>query len=84
MFAVTAAQMREIDRIGCALVGGPRLMEWAAEALCSEILSRYGRNISVTAVCGGGNNGGDGLCAAVLLRIRTAEAIKRRYALRSR
>ena len=60
--------MREIDRVGCALVGGVRLMERAAEALCREILSRYGSDISVTAVCGGGNNGGDGLCAAVLLK----------------
>ncbi len=68
MFAVTAAQMREIDRTGCALVGGIRLMERAAEALCAEILSRYGRSAAVSAVCGGGNNGGDGLYAAVLLK----------------
>ena len=60
--------MGEIDRAGCALVGGITLMERAAGALCTAVLERYGSDTRIAAVCGGGNNGGDGFYAAVLLQ----------------
>ncbi|MBF0246363.1 MAG: NAD(P)H-hydrate epimerase, partial [Planctomycetes bacterium] len=68
MKVVTAAQMREIDRVAIHEVGVPgcSLMENAgyalarqAEELLGEVLHRV-----VWIYCGKGNNGGDGLVAA--------------------
>jgi ADP-dependent NAD(P)H-hydrate dehydratase / NAD(P)H-hydrate epimerase len=65
MKVVTAAEMREIDRISIEEYGMPAsvLMERAGLAVATktrEIIS--GRKVLV--LCGSGNNGGDGLVAA--------------------
>src|SRR6202162_2760663 len=63
--------MRAADR--AAIRGGvasPRLMENAAESLVEELLRFSPGARSAVAVCGPGNNGGDGLAAARLLAER--------------
>jgi len=70
MQAVTREQMGRLDEICGALgVGTAKLMENAgervaelAEKMVKEGAGESGRNIVV--LCGHGNNGGDGLCAA--------------------
>jgi ADP-dependent NAD(P)H-hydrate dehydratase / NAD(P)H-hydrate epimerase len=64
--AVSAAQMREIDRWAIEVIGIPALclMENAGRMVAEEarkILKR--RPGEVVVVCGSGNNGGDGLAA---------------------
>ncbi|MDR3085005.1 MAG: NAD(P)H-hydrate dehydratase [Christensenellaceae bacterium] len=68
-YALTPAQMREeerraIEEIG---IGGLLLMERAALALAARLKERGARE--VFAVCGPGNNGGDGLALARLLHL---------------
>src|SRR5512140_149025 len=71
---VTAERMREMDRrtIEGGLVEGLVLMERAGAGVLRSILSRvddlHRRRIWI--VCGRGNNGGDGLVLARLLRRR--------------
>lgn len=74
MKALTAAEMREVDRQTTARFGIPglQLMESAGQQVCEAILrwigahvaaeSRNGLKISI--LCGKGNNGGDGLVVA--------------------
>ena len=65
MKAVTAAEMREIDRITIEKYGVPGsvLMERAGTAVATKAMELFtGRRALV--ICGGGNNGGDGLVAA--------------------
>ena len=66
-----AQAMREADR--CAIeelgISGVRLMESAAEALAEGVLN-VAPNGRVLVVAGKGNNGGDGLAAARILRDR--------------
>ncbi len=68
--ALSAAQMRELDRITIEEMGvpGPVLMERAAFGVTEFLLRRYaGRHTLV--VCGRGNNGGDGLASARQLHL---------------
>lgn len=71
---LTCAQMRAADKHTIEELGVPsaELMERAGAAIADEAEKRLrasgGR--SVLAVCGGGNNGGDGWCAARLLSER--------------
>jgi ADP-dependent NAD(P)H-hydrate dehydratase / NAD(P)H-hydrate epimerase len=68
--ALTAAQVRELDRITIEDIGvpGPVLMERAALGISELILRRYrGRHTLIA--CGRGNNGGDGLAAARQLHL---------------
>src|SRR5579863_2618797 len=73
MKALTAAQMREVDRLTIERgIPGLILMENAAHRV-AEILERLfsplpSRRIAV--FCGKGNNGGDGLAIARLLHVR--------------
>jgi len=63
-----ARRMRAAD--AAAIRGGipsARLMENAAEGLATELLAALPDVRNVVAVCGPGNNGGDGLAAARLL-----------------
>ena len=73
MKALTAAEMREVDRQTTARFGIPglQLMESAGQQVCEVILrwlgacapeSRHALKISI--LCGKGNNGGDGLVVA--------------------
>ena len=72
MIVVTAAQMREMDRLTIENHGVPSLtlMERAGEAVVQAILERFPRNAkkSVLIVAGKGNNGGDGFVVARLLK----------------
>jgi len=72
MWIATADEIREIDRRAISEFGIPAsaLMEqagFAAVQVVQEFLSKAGR---ATVVCGKGNNGGDGLVIARLLRER--------------
>ncbi len=66
MKVVTAAEMREIDRITIEEIGIPSmvLMERAGLSVVRRIKDRFSIEQSVTVVAGGGNNGGDGLVIA--------------------
>src|ERR1700704_1210423 len=84
MKALTAAEMREVDRQTTARFGIPglQLMESAGQQVCEVILrwlgsvrvagSRHGWKISI--LCGKGNNGGDGFVAARHLKAMGVEA----------
>jgi NAD(P)H-hydrate epimerase len=69
---VTAAQMREMDRLTIQKYGVPSLtlMERAGEGITKAILERFGRPAKkgVLVVAGKGNNGGDGFVVARLLK----------------
>jgi ADP-dependent NAD(P)H-hydrate dehydratase / NAD(P)H-hydrate epimerase len=74
MKALTAAEMREVDRQTTARFGIPglRLMESAGQQVCEVILRWLGddrapesrRELNISILCGNGNNGGDGLVVA--------------------
>lgn len=65
MKVVTADEMRTIDRIAIDDYGipGPVLMERAGLAVAVRVRELH-KGKKVTVLCGGGNNGGDGLVAA--------------------
>jgi len=67
-FRLTRAQVREIDRLAIERYHIPSivLMENAARGAAEVAWEMLGRNAkaSVQIVCGGGNNGGDGLAIA--------------------
>jgi len=66
MKIVSAAEMREVDRITSERFGVPSLtlMENAGTAVAGFVTSRYGSARRVGVVCGKGNNGGDGFVVA--------------------
>lgn len=70
--AVTAAQMRELDRVTIAEIGipGAVLMETAGRRVAETVveLDAGDRSARVAVVCGAGNNGGDGFVCARVLR----------------
>lgn len=72
MKILTAAQMREIDRLTSEQWGVPslELMENAGSAVARFLAERYAplANHNILVACGRGNNGGDGLVAARVLR----------------
>jgi NAD(P)H-hydrate epimerase len=73
MKVLTAAEMREVDRLTIEKgISGLILMENAAHGVVQEMARRYpplsGRRVVV--MCGKGNNGGDGLAVARLLHVR--------------
>src|SRR5207245_9181549 len=74
MELVTAAEMRELDRAAIETRNIPslRLMENAGKAVVEEMERFFGplRGKAVTVVAGKGQNGGDGLLTARLLRQR--------------
>src|SRR5207248_2765943 len=63
---VSAAEMREIDRVTSDRFGVPSvtLMENAGTAVADFVLSQYPSAKRIGVICGKGNNGGDGLVAA--------------------
>jgi len=69
MKVVSAAEMREIDRLTTERYGiaSRSLMENAGLAVARHVLSRYLAAKDIAVVCGKGNNGGDGLRAARVL-----------------
>jgi ADP-dependent NAD(P)H-hydrate dehydratase / NAD(P)H-hydrate epimerase len=75
MKALTAAEMREVDRLTTErfAVLGLQLMEAAGKSVAEVFLEQYGkRNATppgrVCVLCGKGNNGGDGFVAARYLK----------------
>jgi ADP-dependent NAD(P)H-hydrate dehydratase / NAD(P)H-hydrate epimerase len=77
MKALTAAEMREVDRLTIELSGIPssQLMENAGRAVANAVWGRIaGRGVDekvrVFVLCGKGNNGGDGFVAARHLKER--------------
>jgi len=66
MKIVTAAEMREIDRITTERFAVPSLtlMENAGTAVAEFVISRYPSAERIGIICGKGNNGGDGFVAA--------------------
>jgi NAD(P)H-hydrate epimerase len=66
MKIVTAAEMREIDRVTSQRYGVPSLtlMENAGRAVADFALSFYPAAQSFGVICGKGNNGGDGFVVA--------------------
>lgn len=75
---LTAAEMREVDRLTTEKYGIPPLilMENAAQAAASVIAEKLGGSVegrSVLILCGRGNNGGDGAALARVLWQRGAD-----------
>ena len=66
---VTAAQARAKDAEAIQARGIPSLslMRIAAEGVANAVKQRFTGDETVTAICGTGNNGGDGIAAALLL-----------------
>jgi NAD(P)H-hydrate epimerase len=75
MKALTAAEMREVDRLTTERFGVPshQLMEAAGKSVAGVFLEQYGyRNADppgrLAVLCGKGNNGGDGFVVARYLK----------------
>ena len=72
MKALTAVEMREVDRLTSERFGVPslQLMEAAGEHVAEAVLREFapGLPARVCVLCGKGNNGGDGLVAARQLK----------------
>ena len=70
MKIVSAAEMREIDRVTSERFGVPSLtlMENAGTAVADFVRRRYPDARRVCVICGKGNNGGDGFVVARKLR----------------
>ena len=66
MKIVSAAEMRETDRVTSSRFGVPSLtlMENAGAAVAAFVLQRYASAQRITVLCGKGNNGGDGFVIA--------------------
>lgn len=64
--AVTAAEMREVDRVAVEEIGLDlsRMMEHAGRGLANAILSTRPTDLPVTVLAGNGGNGGGGLACA--------------------
>ena len=75
MKALTAAEMREVDRLTTERFGIPglELMEAAGKSVAEVFLEKYKERSGklsgrVSVLCGKGNNGGDGFVVARLLK----------------
>ncbi len=82
MKALTASEMREVDRLTTERFGVPgvALMESAGRSVAEAFLQQYGRNSTsppcrVVVLCGKGNNGGDGFVAARHLKEEADEVL---------
>lgn len=68
---ITPDLMRELEKGASEYgLGVGELMENAGKGVAEFVLSRYGAGKRVCVVCGGGNNGGDGMVAARYLSAR--------------
>lgn len=80
MKALTAAEMRDVDRLTTERFGipGERLMEAAGRSVAEVFLEKYAERSGkapgrVCVLCGRGNNGGDGFVAARHLKGRVGQ-----------
>lgn len=71
-YIVTGSQMKLLDNATSELFGVPAvvLMEQAAEGVVRELVASVDKNKKIAVICGKGNNGGDGIAIARLLRQR--------------
>ncbi len=71
-YAVDSQQMKRIDNYTIDVLGIPalELMERAAEALVAKMLEKLTKEDRILAVCGPGNNGGDGVAAGRILYLQ--------------
>lgn len=69
-YIVDGEQMKLIDRYTIEQIGIPAmvLMEKSANAIVQAMLDKITKRDKILAVCGTGNNGGDGVAAARLLK----------------
>jgi hydroxyethylthiazole kinase-like uncharacterized protein yjeF len=68
---ITPDEMSELERGASEYgLGVKELMENAGRGVAEFVLTRYGPGKRVCVVCGGGNNGGDGMVAARYLSAR--------------
>src|SRR5437879_6852096 len=78
MRALTAAEMRDVDRLTTERFGVPsqKLMEAAGRRVADAVIRELGDpvGVRVAVLCGKGNNGGDGLVAARHLKTAGADA----------
>ena len=72
MKIVTAAEMREIDRVTTERFGVPSLtlMENAGRVVAEYVLCAHSSDQKIPVLCGKGNNGGDGFVVGRLLHDR--------------
>lgn len=65
MRVVLPSEMKQIDNYCDQYLGlsSITLMDNAANAICKVVSENCSTDKSILAICGGGNNGGDGLCA---------------------
>src|SRR5260221_4141399 len=80
MKALTAAEMREVDRLTTERFGIPRLelMEAAGKSVAEVFLEKYKERNGripgrVSVLCGKGNNGGDGFVVTRPLKGRVGQ-----------
>ncbi|HTQ95294.1 MAG TPA: NAD(P)H-hydrate dehydratase [Candidatus Acidoferrum sp.] len=80
MKALTAAEMREVDRLTAENFGvsGEQLMESAGRSVAEGFLEQYAHKMShapgrIAVLCGKGNNGGDGFVVARYLKEEAEE-----------
>lgn len=80
MKALTAAEMREVDRLTTErfAIPGHQLMESAGTSVADALLEKYEERSGkapgrVCVLCGKGNNGGDGFVVARLLKNRVGQ-----------
>ncbi|MCR5609553.1 MAG: NAD(P)H-hydrate epimerase, partial [Lachnospiraceae bacterium] len=68
-YAADSKTMKEIDSFSINY-GMPSLvlMERAAYSVCEEIIKNESKKSSILVICGYGNNGGDGIAIARILR----------------
>ena len=72
---VTAEQAKSKDRKAMASgIPSLALMRTAAQGIAAVVFARRSEGDTVTAICGTGNNGGDGVCAAWLLKCAGVDA----------
>ena len=65
---VTAEQAKTADRLAISSgISSLALMQTAAQGIADAVKARRSRGETVTALAGSGNNGGDGIAAALLL-----------------
>ncbi|SFR75266.1 NAD(P)H-hydrate dehydratase [Anaeromicropila populeti] len=69
-YVVNSEQMRAIDQYSIEQVGIPAmvLMEKSALSVASVMMEKVSRSDRILAVCGTGNNGGDGIASARILK----------------
>lgn len=69
---LTSAQMKLCDKYTMNSIPSRELMERAANACCDVLLKHFKFN-DIVCVCGAGNNGGDGMAVAQIMKSRGFE-----------